>query len=95
MKKILISAYSMQIGGIETALVNLLKYLATDKENDITLILEKKEGIFLDEIPDSIHIEENYNPVEGGNPIIRKVKNFLKRQKFKKKYKNNNINYIV
>ena len=88
MKKILISAYSMQIGGIETALVNLLKYLATDKENDITLILEKKEGIFLDEIPDSIHIEENYNPVEGGNPIIRKVKNFLKRQKFKKKYKN-------
>ena len=88
MKKILISAYSMQIGGIETALVNLLKYLAKDERNDITLVLDKNEGVFLDEIPDGIHIEENYHPEEDGNTFIRKIKNFFKRQKFKKKYKN-------
>lgn len=88
MKKILISAYSMQVGGIETALVNLLKYLSKDEENDITLVLEKNEGIFLDEIPEGIHIEENYHPIEGGNTLVRKLKNFLRRQKFKKKYKN-------
>lgn len=88
MKKILISAYSMQVGGIETALVNLLKYLSQDEDNDITLVLEKNEGIFLDEIPKGVKIKENYHPVEGGNTIIRKIKNFLKRQKFKKEYKN-------
>ena len=87
MKKVLISAYSMQIGGIETALVNLLKYLASDENLDITLVLEKNEGIFLDEIPERIHIEENYHPVETGNTFVRKLKNFFKRQKFKKKYK--------
>ncbi|MBQ1385091.1 MAG: hypothetical protein IIY74_06820 [Firmicutes bacterium] len=74
MKKILISAYSMQIGGIETALVNLLKYLAKDERNDITLVLDKNEGVFLDEIPDGIHIEENYHPEEDGNTFIRKIK---------------------
>ena len=45
MKKILFSAYSLDVGGIETALVTLLKYLV--KDYDITLVLEKKQGIFL------------------------------------------------
>ena len=40
MKKLLISAYSLDIGGIETALITLLKYLHNDYE--ITLVLEKK-----------------------------------------------------
>ena len=45
MKKILFSAYSMDVGGIETALITLLKNIK-DKYK-ITLVLEKKEGIFL------------------------------------------------
>ena len=45
MKKILITAYNLDIGGIETALINLLKKLDLNKYQ-ITLVLEKKEGIF-------------------------------------------------
>ena len=45
MKKILFAAYSLDLGGIETALVTLINYLAK-KQYDITLVLEKKEGIF-------------------------------------------------
>ena len=44
-KKLLFTAYSLEIGGIETALVNLLNRLDYDKY-EVTLILEKKEGIF-------------------------------------------------
>ena len=55
MKKLVFSAVSLDVGGIETALVTLLNYLAKQKENEeykyeITLFLEKKEGIFLNEI---------------------------------------------
>ena len=46
MKKILFAAYSLDLGGIEIALVTLINYLAK-KQYDITLVLEKKEGIFL------------------------------------------------
>ena len=45
MKKILFSAYSLDVGGIETALITLLKYLKNDYE--ITLVLEKKTRRFL------------------------------------------------
>ena len=42
MKKILFSAYSLDFGGIETALITLLKYLKDEYE--IVLVLEKKQG---------------------------------------------------
>ena len=45
-KKILFTAYSLDIGGIESALVNMLKILDYSKY-DVTLLLEKKEGIFI------------------------------------------------
>ena len=45
MKKLLFAAVSLDVGGIETALVTLINYLAK-KQYDITLVLEKKEGIF-------------------------------------------------
>ena len=45
MKKLLFSAYSLDVGGIETALVTLLNEL-TKKQYEITLVLEKKQGIF-------------------------------------------------
>ena len=43
MKKLLFSAYSLDVGGIETALVTLLNELAK-KQYEITLVLEKKTG---------------------------------------------------
>ena len=84
-KKILFSAYTLDVGGVETALVNLLNELI--KKHDITLILEKKQGIFLDELNSQINVIE-YNPNQNKNPLIRKIINLLKRIKFIIKYKN-------
>ena len=47
MKKILFAAYSLDYGGVETALITLLNYLSKE-DYDITLCLERKQGVFLD-----------------------------------------------
>ena len=49
MKKLLFSAYSWDIGGIEKALITLTNKLQ-EKGYDITIVLEKKQGIFLNEL---------------------------------------------
>ena len=75
MKKILFSAYSLDVGGIETALVTLLKYLV--KDYDITLVLEKKQGMFLEDLPKEIKII-TYTPISIKLNFIRKAINFIK-----------------
>lgn len=85
MKKVLFSAHSLEIGGIETALITLLKELHLKYK--ITLVLEKKQGIFLKEIPKDIKVI-TYTPSEFKIPIIRKAINFVKQQLFKVKYQN-------
>ena len=85
MKKILFASFSLDVGGIETALITLLKNIST--KYDITLVLEKKEGIFLKEVPENVKIIE-YKPSDNKITIIRKISNFIKQQKFKIKYKN-------
>lgn len=85
MKEILISAYSLGLGGIETSLVTLIKEL--EKRYKVTLVLEKKEGIFLEKINPNIKIIE-YTPNNNKNIIIRKAINMIKQIKFKKKYNN-------
>ena len=85
MKKILFTAYTLDIGGIETALINLLNELI--KRFDITLVLEKKQGIFLNELDSRIKVIE-YKPNQNKNPLIRRSLNLIKRIKFIIKYKN-------
>ncbi len=85
MKKILFSAYSLDVGGIETALITLLKKLANKYE--ITLVLERKQGIFLSEVPDNIRII-TYEASNNKIVIFRKIANFIKQLLFKMKYKN-------
>ena len=85
MKKILFSAYSLDVGGIETALITLLKYLV--KDFDITLVLEKKQGIFLEDLSREIKVI-TYTPSSIKFGIIRKAINFVKQSIFKIKYKN-------
>lgn len=87
MKKLLFAAVSLDVGGIETALVTLLNYLAEENKYDITLVLERKEGIFLDSLNTNIKVIE-YTPDNNKNIFIRKVKNLIKQIKFKKQYKN-------
>lgn len=86
MKKLLFSAVSLDIGGIENALVNLLNYLARTDKYEITLFLEKKEGIFLDKIDKKIQICV-YCPNDSKVIILRKGINFIKQTIFKLKYK--------
>lgn len=85
MKKILISAYSLDLGGIETALITLLKYLSP--KYDITLALERKQGFFLDKIPSTVKII-TYEASNNRITVIRKITNFIRQLRFKKKYKN-------
>lgn len=80
MKKLLFAAYSLDLGGIERALVSLVNRLQ-EKNYDITLVLEKKQGIFLQELNEDIKIIE-YLPNESKNLLIRKIINFCKRIKF-------------
>lgn len=84
MKKLLFSAYSLDIGGIETALVTLLNTLI--EKYDVTLCLEKKQGIFMDQLDKRIKIIK-YTPCESKIKLISKIKNAIHRWNFIAKYK--------
>ena len=86
MKELLFAAYSLDIGGIEKSLVTLTNYLQK-RGYQITIILEKKQGIFLKELNKDIKVIE-YRPDESKNILKRKTKNLVKRFKFMIKYKN-------
>ena len=86
MKKLMFSACSLGLGGIETALVTLVNYLVKNGY-DVTVALEKKEGIFLNSLDKNVKIIE-YSPSEERNILKRKLVNLLKRIKFTIKYKN-------
>jgi len=57
-KNILIIAMSLEVGGAERSLVNLLK-LIDYSEYQIDLLLFKKKGAFLKDVPTEVHIVEN------------------------------------
>ena len=57
MKKILFAAHDLDLGGIETALVTLANYLV-EKNYDVTIALEKKEGEFLQRLQKEIRVIE-------------------------------------
>lgn len=80
MKKILIASYNLDFGGIETSLINLLKNFDL-KKYKVTLVLEKKEGVFLKDLPKGIDIKE-YKTNNNKNILIRKAINFIKRIKW-------------
>lgn len=80
MKKILIASNSLNLGGIETSLINLLKRIDRSKY-EVTLVLEKKEGMFLEDVPDGINVIE-YRPCSSNNVFIQKIKNLINRIKW-------------
>lgn len=83
-KKILFSSYSLEVGGIETALVNLTNYLS-NLGYEITIVLERKCGPLLNDLNSNIKVIE-YSP--SYNKLFGKCVNALKRAVFIKKYKN-------
>jgi len=58
MKKILITAKAMNSGGVEVSLLNLLNELKKYNDLDITVLLEKKYGEYLADIPQTIKVKE-------------------------------------
>ena len=84
-KKVLFSSWALEVGGIETALVNLVNEMS--KKYDVTLVLEHKKGAFLDKINSKIQILE-YKPSDNKNVFWRKANNLLKRVLFTIKHKN-------
>lgn len=80
MKKILLSARDLKIGGIEKSLINLIEYLLGENY-DVTLVLEKVEGELLNELNNNVKIV-CYSPSKF------KFLNLFKRLKFILKYHN-------
>ena len=79
-KKLLFTAYNLNVGGIETALINLVNRINLEKY-EIEILLEKKEGIFLDKVKKEITVKE-YKVYDNNNIVIRKLLNVTKRLLF-------------
>lgn len=76
-KKLIFFSYSLCIGGIENALVNLLNKIDYDKY-EVTLILIKKEGELLSKLNSNVMIKE-YRISNSKIIIFRKCFNLSKR----------------
>lgn len=79
-RRLLFTAYSLDIGGIETSLINLLDRINYDKY-DVVVILEKKQGVLLKRVNKKVSLIE-YKVSNNKNIIIRKCKNYLNRIKY-------------
>ncbi len=79
-KRLLFTAYNMGIGGIETALIELLKNI-NYQLYEVTLVLEKKEGIFLKNVPKEVLIIEILVN-ENKNVFVRKSINLFRKLKW-------------
>ncbi|MBQ6498050.1 MAG: O-antigen ligase family protein [Bacilli bacterium] len=80
-KRLLFTSYSMDVGGIEKALLNLVNRINTDKY-DVTIVLEKKHGVFLDKIKDEVRVEE-CKVSNNKNVLLRKLINGTHKLVFK------------
>ncbi len=85
MKKLLFISKNLEMGGMEKALVTLVNTLV--KDYDITLILEDKKGILLNDLDSRINIEI-YKLANSKNVFIRKFKNLIHKTFWKLKNKN-------
>lgn len=80
-KDLLFTAVSMDIGGIEKALVNLVNRIDKDKYN-VEIILEEKKGTLLNKIDKDIVVRE-LKVSNNSNVVIRKSINLLRKFIFK------------
>lgn len=76
MRKVIITAYDLNIGGIEKSLLALLKMIDY-KKYKVTLLLEHKKGIILNKLPKKIKIIE-YKINNCKFVLFRKIINRLK-----------------
>ena len=86
MKKILLAAKNLEIGGIEKSLITLIHYFEENGYN-VTLALEERKGKLLKQIDKDVNVIE-FKPCSISFNPLRKVINFIKQTKFKIRYKN-------
>ena len=77
MKKILISSFSMGIGGVERSLINMLENFDYDNY-DLDLMLYKHEGEFMEFIPSKVNL---LNEIDGYNNFGVPIKNLIQKGK--------------
>lgn len=84
-KKLLFVLNDMNIGGTEKAFLNLVDEIPPE-ENDVTLLLLKKSGGFLDMVPEWVRVEEipGYDEMKAEilDPPLPIVKKYLLSGKF-------------
>ena len=85
-KRLLFTANSLDIGGIEKALINLLNNIDYSKY-EVTLVLEKKEGLFLKDLNKNVLVKELKVSSSKIVPLRKLINGF---RKFIFKLKNNN-----
>lgn len=86
LKKVLIASNNLDIGGMEKSLIEILKNINYEKYS-VTLVLEKKQGKLLNEVPKQVKIIE-YKISTKKNVFIRKFINMMKFFVFQFKIKN-------
>lgn len=86
MKKLLFISKNLDTGGMEKALLVLLNNLVK-RDYDITLILEEKKGVWLDDLDSNIKVKE-YKLSTVKISFIRKTINFLHKTIWKITNKN-------
>ena len=77
MKKLIFFSKHMGIGGLEKSLLNLLNSLDLDRYQ-VTLVLEEKQGEFLEKLDERVKVEE-YRLSRCPFVPLRKLINFTKR----------------
>ena len=75
-KKVLFTTYNLEIGGIETCLVNLVNNFDFDKY-EVDIILQKKEGELLKQLNNNVYVSD-YNLSKIENNFLRKIINLFK-----------------
>lgn len=80
MKRILVASHSMEIGGIEKASIEFLKFLNA-QNFEVTLLLQEKKGPLLKEVPANVKVEE-YKLSNNKNILFRKIYNRIKLWKY-------------
>ena len=97
MKKVLFVLYSLNIGGAEKSLVNLLNELPPDRY-EVDLLLFQKEGSFLKQVPQWVHVVEapeainrlygpmqkagKYLPVKAGGILLARLLRRTRKSQF-------------
>lgn len=101
MRKVLIAIPYLNSGGVEVSLIRFLKEFVKDENNEITLLMLKKEGMYLKDVPENVKIvqvsydndiysyDHQIKDIKYVKGINNKIK-FLKYRLCLKKYLSNN-----